>query len=303
MLKPILRNEQEQITFERDGYIVIRKLIPPKVVNELKALYATYEKEHYIDQHGMSNSSHISNAEVLFDIYRKMESLVAEYADKHLTNYKFFVGSFLVKKSGEDSFFDLHQDRTLVEEPLYCSLNFWISLDEINASNGRLFVLKGTPRLQPYIRTAPQYSMKWNQIKGIAPFFYTYINTEAGDVVLFNHATFHGSEKNRSGRSRMAAAMGVYSADSPLYIYYKDANTPPNMAERYIVNTQILTNLPRLKGRPPQEAFSGYVSLGTAWEQSVTPEEFQEFMMQQLDFKETLTVFGRKWCSLFQNKN
>jgi ectoine hydroxylase-related dioxygenase (phytanoyl-CoA dioxygenase family) len=230
MLKPIFKSELEQATFEKDGYVVVRKLIPPSVVKELRAMYIKYEKEHYIDHHGMSNSSHISNAEVLLDIYQQMKLLVTEYADRHLINYNFFAGGFLVKKSGEDSFFDMHQDRTLVEEPQYCSLNFWISLDDIVKNHGRLFVLKGTPRLDPYIRTAPEYSMKWNQIKKTAPLFYTYLDTEAGDVVLFNHALFHGSEKNRSGRSRMAAAMGVYSSDTPLSIYYKDANTPPNKA-------------------------------------------------------------------------
>lgn len=303
MLKPIFKNELEQTIFEKDGYVIVRKLIPPGVVKELKALYIKYEKEHYIDHHGMSNSSHINNAEALFDMYQQMKLLVTKYANEHLINYKFFVGGFLVKKSGEDSFFDLHQDRTLVEEPQYCSLNFWVSLDDINANNGRLFVLKGTPRLQPYIRTAPEYSMKWNQIKKTAPLFYTYIDTEAGDVVLFNHATFHGSEKNRSGHNRMALAMGVYSVDTPLSIYYKDSNTPPDKAELYLVDTQILTSLPQLGGRPPEKSFSRYVSLGTEWNRVVTPKEFSDFMMQQLSLKEKITVYGRKIKSVFQNKD
>src|SRR5690606_11079126 len=136
-----------------------------------------------------------------------------------------------------------------------------------------------------------------------APLFFTYIDTEAGDVVLFNHALFHGSEKNRSGRNRMALAMGVYSADAPLSIYYKDSNTPPNQAERYFVDTQILTNLPRLGGRPPKDAFNGYVSLGTEWGRAVTPKEFSDFMMQQLSLKEKITVYGRKIKSVFQNKD
>src|SRR5690606_16849018 len=118
--------------------------------------------------------SHLSNTGMWLDIHQQMELLVADYADKHLVNYKFSVGCFLVKESGEDSFFDMHQDWTCVEEPQYCSLNFWISLDNIDKSNGRLFFLKGTPRLKPYIRTDPEYPMKWNQVKKTAPLFYTY---------------------------------------------------------------------------------------------------------------------------------
>lgn len=298
MLKPIFKSEQEQAAFEKDGYVVVRKLIPENVVKELKALYTKYEKEIYVDQHGMRNSSHIRNAEMLLDIYEQVKILVTDYADKHLINYKFFAGGFLVKESREDSFFDMHQDRTLVEEPQYCSLNFWISLDNIDKNNGRLFFLKGTPRLAPYIRTAPEYPMKWNQIKKTAPPFHTYIDTEVGDVVFFNHALLHGSEKNRSGRSRMAVAMGVYSADTPLSIYYKDANTLPNKAERYLIDTQILIN--SRNGRPPENTFSGYVSLDTGWGAAVTPKEFYEFMMKQLGLSEKVVVYSRQLISLLK---
>lgn len=298
MIKPIFKNEGEQAVFEKEGYVVVRKLIPLNVVEELRALYIRYEKEFYVDQHGMSNSSHTQNAEAVLKICHQMELLVTEYVDKHLINYKFLGGGFLVKKSGEDSYFDMHQDRTLVEEPQYCSLNFWMSLDDIGKNRGRLFVLKGSPRLSPYIRTAPEYSMKLSLVKKIAPHFFTYLDTEAGDVVFFNHALIHGSEKNRSGRSRMAAAMGIYSADAPLSIYYKDSQSPPNKAELFLIDNPIF--IKSRNGRPPKEEFNGYVPLGTAWKRPVTPKEFSDFMMQQLEFSEKMVVYSRKMISFIK---
>jgi hypothetical protein len=301
MKKPIFKSEEEQATFDKEGYVVVRRLIPMPIVEALNALYLKHEKESQADQHGMSNSSHVRSTEAVLKICQEIELLVTEYVDKHLINYKFFGGGFLVKKSGEDSYFDMHQDRTLVEEPQYCSLNFWMSLDDIGKDRGRLFVLKGSPRLSPYIRTAPEYSMKLNRVKKVAPHFFTYLDTEAGDVVFFNHALIHGSEKNLSGRSRMAAAMGIYSADAQLSIYYKDSKSPPNKAERYIIDNQVFIN--SRFGRPPEEAFDGYVSLNSEWVQAVTPQEFSDFMMQQLSLKEKMVVYVRKVKSIFQLKN
>jgi hypothetical protein len=300
MKNPIFKSEEEQATFEKDGYVVVRRLIPPPIVEALNALYLMHEKESQADQHGMSNSSHARSPEAALKICQQMESLVTEYVDKHLINYKFLGGGFLVKKSGEDSYFDMHQDRTLVEEPQYCSLNFWMSLDDIGKDRGRLFVLKGSPRLSPYIRTAPEYSMKLNQVKKVAPHFFTYLDTEAGDVVFFNHALIHGSEKNLSGRNRMAATMGVYSTDASLSIYYKDSESPPDKAERYLIDNQVFIN--SRNGRPPKEDFNGFVHLGKAWSSPITPKQLSDFMMQQLSFKEKVIVYGRKMKSVFQKK-
>ncbi len=290
MLMPIFIKESEQIAFERDGYLIVRKLLPKHVVGELRALYFKWEKLHLGDRLGMHSTAHTSNAEMLGEVYTELRRLTEEYADKHLRDYKFFLGSFLIKESRNDSLFDIHQDWTCVDEPQYCSLNFWMDLEGMNQNNGQLFFLKGTHNLAPNLRFPPQCPTPWNQVKKIAPLFYTYLYTEPGDVVFINNATLHGSVVNRSGRNRIAAILGVYSADAPLLIYYKDPNAPLNKIERYLVNTENLTNMPRL-GRPPGAVFDGYATYNT---HEVTPDEFYNFMMKQMNAKEKLTYYIRK---------
>lgn len=291
MIKSIFKNELNQIQFEKNGYLLVRNLIPKGVVNKLRELYFKYEKEHWGDKLGMHSTAHTNNYEILRDIHQNLESLTSEYAEKYLTNYKFYLGNFLVKESRQDSLFDIHQDWTCVDEPDYCSFNFWMDLEGMNQSNGRLFFLKGSHRLrEKVLRFSPFCPTPWEKIRKIAPQFYTYLDTNPGDVVFLNNSTLHGSVLNTSGKSRLAAVLGAYSSDATLLHYYLEPKADLSKVERYIVDTECLINMPRGQ-RPHGGKFDGFVSYDT---DEVTPEEFVNFMTLQFTPIERIGFYGRK---------
>ncbi|MES2622249.1 MAG: phytanoyl-CoA dioxygenase family protein [Bacteroidota bacterium] len=291
MLKPVFKSEQLQNEFERDGYVVARQLIPSTVVKHLRQVYFKYEKEHWGDKLGMHSTAHTDNFDILREIHQTLVKYTAEYADRYLTNYKFYLGNFLVKESREDSLFDMHQDWTCVDEPDYCSFNFWMDLEGMNKANGRLFFVKGTHHLRPgLLRFAPICPSPWQQIKNIAPSFYTYLDTKPGDVVFLNNATLHGSVKNHSGNNRIAAVLGAYSADAPLLHYYLKPGDSLDKVERHLVTTENLITMPRGQ-RPPGSIFDGYVAYDTP---EITSDEFIRFMMQQYTLKEKAFFYLRK---------
>ncbi len=290
MIQPIFKNELHQQQFEKDGFVVARKLIPAAVVTALRQLYFKFQKEHHGDKLGMHSTAHTNNYEILHEIHETLVDLTTEYADQFLMNYKFYLGNFLVKESRKDSLFDMHQDWNCVDESQFCSLNFWMDLEGMNKHNGRLFFVRGTHRLAPNIRFAPNCPTPWQKVKNIAPLFYTYLDTEPGDVVFLNNATLHGSVINTSGKNRIAAVLGTYPANATLLHYYKDADAPLDKIERHIVTTEGLTNMPRGQ-RPAGSIMDGYVTYNTP---EVTPKEFVDFMMKQYNMKDKMVHYVRR---------
>jgi len=295
MPNPVFKQEELQLQFDKDGYVVARQLIPMEVVKELRNLYKKYEHIHHGDKLGMHSTAHTNQFDVLGEIHTKLEEITATYADKYLINYKFYLGNFLIKESRADSLFDMHRDWTCVDEEQYVSFNYWMDLEGMNSQNGQLFFIKGTHRLSPNIRFSPTCPTPWGQIKQIAPLFYTYLNTEPGDVVFLNNAVLHGSVPNSSGKNRIAAVLGTYSADATLLHYYKEPNAPLNKVERHIVTTESLINMPRGQ-RPPGSIFDGYVSYTDA---EISPKTFVDFMMKQSSVTDKARYYARRLKSAF----
>lgn len=287
MIKPIFKSEELQFQFERDGFVLVRDLIPLKIVARLRQLYLENETKHKGNELSMHSTAHCDEFEMLANIHYLLEKLTKEYADKYLINYKFYLGNFLVKENRHDSLFNMHQDWTCVDEPDYCSFNYWMDLEGMDEINGQLFVLKGTHKLCHNIRFAPSCPTPWGKITHVAPYFYTYLKTNPGDVVFLNNAVLHGSVVNRSSKNRIAAVLGAYSADAKLLHYYKPQDAPLDKVERWIVTTESLINMPRGK-RPPGAIFDGYQKVSP---KEVSKGEFINFMVRNSSFRDNLKFF------------
>ena len=95
--------------------MVVRQLIPPPVIKQLREFYFKHEKIHYGDKLGIHYTAHTNNYDILREIHETLVNLTTEYADKYLTGHKFYLDNFLAKESRQDSLFDLHQDWTCVD--------------------------------------------------------------------------------------------------------------------------------------------------------------------------------------------
>jgi ectoine hydroxylase-related dioxygenase (phytanoyl-CoA dioxygenase family) len=290
MLKPIFRNEPLQNQFDRDGYVVVRNMLSQSQVKHLDGLYKRLSKDHFADKLSMHSSSHTSNADMLKLINKELRETVTGEVDKYLCDYKFYMGNYLVKESRPDSLFDMHQDWNCVDEPNYCSLNVWMDMQGTNRDNGYMFFVKGSHRIMPTLRFSPQCPVPFEKIRSIIPQYYTYLETSAGDVVFLNNACIHGSVVNRSGKTRVAAILGAYSADADLLHYYLEPGAALDKVERYKVCTDSFIYMPRGQ-RPPYSEFDGYVTYSP---RQMEVEEFKQFMARNSSIKEKSVYLLRK---------
>lgn len=233
-MAPLFRNALLQQQFEQKGYTKF-PAIDAAVVDELLQLYTSYEKEH---REGINTSfhstSHTENEALIHRIsYAIIDKLKPEL-DKHLQHYKFVAGNFLIKDKNADEEVPPHQDWTYVEEPAHWSANIWIALRDVPVENGALFFIDGSHRMAPSMRSSPGNGWMYAGATEAMQQLRTVVPLKAGEGLLFNNATIHGSVANTLQRERVAAVVGLYDAESPLYHYYQEKGS--NEITRYTIS-------------------------------------------------------------------
>ena len=137
---------------------------------------------------------------------------------------KFWYPAFLIKPSGENTEFELHQDWTFVDEEKYYSGNVWIPLCETEFENGTLCII---PRAHyKNIKTLRSRTVL-EIFKGreeLLKKFCVPVNLKKGQAVIFQHSVPHYTPSNTSQKMRIAVACGFNSLHAPLLNYCKTEN-------------------------------------------------------------------------------
>ena len=82
--------------------------------------------------------------------------------------------------------------------------------------------VKGSHQYFDYLRGFPYEAMKspvsLNRLR-IIPYL-NLLSMKAGEAVVFNHKTIHGSLSNYTADERIAISMGLRPVDSPMWVFY-----------------------------------------------------------------------------------
>jgi len=218
MAKRIFKNEEHQLLFDKQGFIVL----PFIDAAEVKALDALFDELHPdLQQGGFFSGSYSSDlaykkkasAAIVQQFSRAYEALFVDYTP--------FGGAFLYKVPGENSALAAHQDWTIVDEEQHVALNCWVPLCDVTKENGALHVLPGS---------------HYDNIKTIRaptlPFFFSGhedeimrqlipMEVKAGTAVILNQSVIHYSSPNRSDAVRKAITAGIKSKGAQMYFHYK----------------------------------------------------------------------------------
>jgi len=236
MTRPIFRDPERQRRYDELGYEVLPP-IPGDVVERVRRSYeSSLFEDHYQSGHVIS----LYNG-ALSDRRRVHELLVSEtfpFLEAHLIDREPYLSTFLVKEPGSLPIAP-HQDWSHTDETEHDSVMCWIPLVDTDRHNGALGFVNGSHRFFDYLRafpyqTAPTPDFLYCQ--ELVPYL-TIVPMRAGEVVVFNNRTIHGSMRNMSDELRPAFTFSLHPKDRPLVFHYLKPNRRLDTLLRYEVTS------------------------------------------------------------------
>jgi hypothetical protein len=168
-------------------------------------------------------------------IYRKkvhegIAHLLKPVYDDLFKDYKSILNSYIVKISGPDSEFSLHQDSTSLDEMKYSCLSVWIPLQDTTLENGCLCVVPHSHKMfSPYRDIS--FPQPFDAISDTVRKYLQPIEMKAGEILLFDNRLVHTSVVNSSGKDRTVVMSGIFPAEAKIIRCYKDMTKEGNTIE------------------------------------------------------------------------
>jgi hypothetical protein len=160
-------------------------------------------------------------------VYRKkmhdsLAELLRPITDKICKDYKMMLNSFVVKISGPESEFYLHQDTTGLDEWKYSPLSLWIPLQDVDESNGCLGLIPCSQHFfSPY--RSISFPSPFDHIQTEVKAYLQPQKMKVGEVLVFDNRVLHHSYKNESGKVRVALICGLFPKEAQMQTCHKEA--------------------------------------------------------------------------------
>ncbi len=223
----IFKNPDHQQSFDRDGYVVL----PALGQGEVSELLAFYQSLQLTDKAGFG--FHISmdqeDKSLVGKILDKLMEVAFPKMSVHFDNSKAFVGSFVIKEPNPTGVVPVHQDWTFVDdEERHSSLTCWVPLVDVGLDNGAMAVIKGSHRFFKNFRPSPSPQVPSplsEHMFTIFPYLQL-IEMKAGEMLVFDNRTFHGSPPNTTDTTRVAFGIGMTQKDAKLVHCYLNPGEP-----------------------------------------------------------------------------
>jgi len=207
MTESIFTDPGRQRDFDRDGYMVVRLLSSERAATLAAELPAIRPALDFTPNTStLDHAYHVSllDPDIAYRqaAWRFAQEALREPLGHVLTGYRLLTGGLLVKPAGAAPL-SMHRDWTMLPDIDQVALNVWCPLIDVDESNGALALLPGSHRLVPNIEAAH-----------VRPFFADYgdlltdlsvsLPLRAGEAVIFDYKTIHGSRANHMSRPRPA---------------------------------------------------------------------------------------------------
>lgn len=225
MTESIFADRDRQRDFCRDGYTVVRLLSSEKAAALAANLPAIRPALDFRPNSStLDHAYHVSLLDPDLDYRGAAWALVRDVLrdplDSVLTGYRMLTGGLLVKPAGAAPL-PMHRDWTMLSDVDQVALNVWCPLIDVDENNGGLALLPGSHRLVPNVEAAH-----------VRPFFADYgdlladfsvsLPLAAGEAVIFDYRTIHGSRANRSAQPRPAISSACIPAGGQAVTYALD---------------------------------------------------------------------------------
>lgn len=216
----VLINEGDQYQLDNEGYVIV----PFYTDDDVKQLINFYNETTHGNQSGFRPTTYFHDMDYRILASNKILSIAAPHLEKHLTNYKTYMGSFIVKHADNKSELGVHQDMTLVDESKFMSINIWSPLCDTTPENGALYLIPKSHRIFPTYRNASIsniYDKHYNVVKNYMQAIYL----KAGEAIFFDNSLLHFSPANFSNEIRIATNVFITHKDAAITICHLEKET------------------------------------------------------------------------------
>ena len=232
----LFKNINNQNEFDNKGYF-ITPLLNQNDVTELFQYYAKIDKT-YINDRVFHSTFFIKNPDYYNRIVSKLKDIILPKIDPILNKYKIIAAGFIVKEPSPNGIIPPHQDWTFVNENKYYSINFWIPLQDVNIDNGSLGFIENSKDMIKPVRGSPSPGFK--TILGQANMeLFPYMDIKslkAGEALIYDSKTIHGSSANLTKYPRIAVAICLTFEIANLYHWYLSPEDNSDTIIKYKVN-------------------------------------------------------------------
>jgi ectoine hydroxylase-related dioxygenase (phytanoyl-CoA dioxygenase family) len=225
-MKPLFKDAEYQKFFEENGYIVL----PALNQEQVQKLLEYYESTDLKDPTGYGFHVGMDNIDKSFvkNMVDTIKNIALPSLEHYFENTQIFTASFVIKESNPKGVVPPHQDWSFVEdEKNYCSATCWIALQDVNADNGCMGVIKGSHQFFDSVRASPSPQVE-TPIKDHMFTIFPYINLvemKAGEALIFDNRTIHASPPNITDKPRLAIGLGFTQKEASICHYYLKPGT------------------------------------------------------------------------------
>lgn len=226
----VVKNEELAEKLHQEGYAVAGNI----GLENIQKLTGLYNRLHQFKSPdgGMFYSLYSQDIGYRREVHSEIGNILSKEYDKHLTGYKSVINSYIVKLSGPQSEFSLHQDSSGLNELRYSPLSLWIPLQDTSLYNGTICVVPHTQGFfYPY--RGISFGPPFRDFESLLREYLNPVELSAGDILMFDNRLVHYSPANKSGQARIIVMSGIFPEEAQIEVAYRDESLADAPIEIY----------------------------------------------------------------------
>ena len=215
----VFKDSKHQEEYISKGYTII-PLLDNHEVTKLETVF--YDNFNVDTLSSVYDTIAIAEVDKIQRINEMINNIIAPKTHAVIAKAQIIASIFILKKSSDDSFLGVHLDPSMTTED-YNNIGVWIPLCQIDKSAGRMCFLPQSQYFIPPFNTS-SIPCAYSDIESHLKPEMICLDMQAGDALFFNNSMLHCTEKNTSGRNRIAVVSKLIDENAPLATVYYNPN-------------------------------------------------------------------------------
>ncbi|MES2622251.1 MAG: phytanoyl-CoA dioxygenase family protein [Bacteroidota bacterium] len=202
--------------YVEDGFVIL-PVLDEKVLTQIKSLYHYYYS-HQVE--GLQPLLRTGSSKNNIEMHYQIAGIVTPVLEKWFKPFAFNANHFIVKGANDPNEFRLHQDWNVVDETRFIAAHIWIALQDIDQTNGGLFVATGSHKFFENYRSGScgiAFIERTEKVRSSV----TNMKVKAGEAVVYQQALFHGSYPNTTNQPRLVCLSSIRPVQAPMVYFHQ----------------------------------------------------------------------------------